>query len=157
MPVSTWTAIVARVKAQLESVPNIGHVHDGHRLVTTAAALDEVGISDIEGERRFRMWTITLASVPSVWEDQSGIVKWTRLIVVEGYLQFEDGSQVDPTNLAELVMRKLDTDVRTTRLNDLILFGGPCSLRTNEPRQFGPILCNYCKVECPVVTLETLT
>lgn len=155
MPQSTWAAIVARVIERMKTVPGVGRVHEGDRLIKEAAQMEALALVDVDGERRFRMWTVNLASGPADWEDSGGTVRWDRAIRIRGYLQFEDGSAATPIALAEAIQRTLDTDIRTTKLNGTVLFGGPCELRANEPRMFGPMLCHYIEIACPVTTLES--
>lgn len=157
MTQSSWSSIVARAVSQVSAVAGIGNVHEGHKLLARPEDVENFAIFEVDGERRFRMWTVQLGPVTSEWEDQAGNARWSRLLVVEGMLQFEDGSEATTVALAEKVMRTLNADVRSTRLNGLILYGGPCVLRTNEPRMFGMLLAHFVRVECPLSTLESLS
>jgi len=159
---STWAAICDRVVAQLNTIANIGKVHDHTRLITSTDDFVAAMTTDVGGEQKIRAWMIH-EEIPKVatWEDQGGNAAWDRLVVCEGFLQLEDASSSERTAiaLAELVIRALNTDVRTTKLGGTVLSGGPAGFpnghRPGEPRIWGPLVCNYIRVDLPVFTIES--
>lgn len=154
MAQSSWTTIVSRIRAQMEAVTSIGLVHDELKLATTEEEINSIAKVTADGEDRLRVWMIHLEDMPSAWADQSGNEEWRRGVVIEGFLQFEPGVEKTALGLAEAVIRKLDTDVRVTKLNGAVLAGGPCSLAANEARILGFVLMQYVRIHLPVTTIE---
>lgn len=157
MPQSNWTAIAARIKDRVETVPGVGKVHDHVELATTADELLTIGRFTVDGQDRIRAWMIHLEQVPSVWSEQGATVDWRRTVLIEGFLQFEADGAAEKTaiGLAEAIARALNTDLATTKLDGTVLSGGPCSLLASEPRAFGPLLVHYCRLALPVFTIES--
>lgn len=157
MPQSNWTAITARIKSRIETVANVGKVHDHMELATTAQELLTIGKYTVDGQDRIRLWMVHLEQAPSVWSEQGATVDWRRTVLIEGFLQFEADGAAEKTaiGLAESISRALNTDVATTKLNGTILSGGPCSLLASEPRAFGPLLVHYCRLVLPLFSIES--
>lgn len=156
MPQSNWNAILARLKAQMDTVANVGLVHEELQLATTDEQLAALGKVSIDSEDKIRMWWIHLDAMPSKWTEAGGSVDWNRQVVIEGFLQFEGtASAKTATSLTESIIRKLNADIRTTKLNGTILTGSPCSLMANEPRIFTFLLVHYVRIEIAVFTVES--
>lgn len=156
MPQSNWNAILARLKAQMDTVASVGLVHEELQLATTDEQLAALGKVTIDGEDKIRMWWVHLDAMPSKWTEAGGFVDWNRQVVIEGFLQFEGTASAKTANaLAESIIRKLNTDIESTRLNQTILLGGPCSLLANEPRIITFLLVHYVRIEIPLLTIES--
>lgn len=157
MAQSTWASVVARVKAQIETVANIGLVHDRLRLAVEEADVAAVMYATIDGEKRLRSWYVHLGTMPAEALESSGSMKWNRVVQVEGFLQFEDaaGSEKTALALAESVIRTLWNDLRTTKLNGTVLAGKPPQIVDAQPRSFGGVVVSYVRLEMPVVSIET--
>jgi len=155
--VSSWTDVVARLVNRIGTVANVGKVHDRMRLVADADAYDAIAKATIDGEDTFRLWMVHLDRMDSKWEAvNAGLVDWNRVAVTEGFLLLEDAAKTEhtATALAESIIRAIDGDIRTTKLNSTILSGGPTRLAANEPRIFGFVICHFVRLETPLMAIE---
>jgi hypothetical protein len=157
MAQSTWTAIATRIKERVATVAGVGMVHDHLELATTLEELKAIGTATIDGEARIRLWMIHLEQMPSVWSEQGATADWRRTALIEGFLQFEASGAAEKTAIAlsESIIRVLNADLATTKLNGTVLSGGPCALLASEPRAFGPVLVHYCRLALPLFTIES--
>jgi hypothetical protein len=158
---SSWSAIAARIVAQIQTVPKIGNVYDRLRLATADNSIDAIISASIDGEPRARVWMVTMGRQDTKFEDAGGSMQWDRTAVIEGFLQIEDAndSATMAVGLAEAIIRVLATDVRTKQSNGLylggtVLTGKPPRITTNELRVFFAVACHYIRVEMPLTTLE---
>jgi len=154
---SAWAAIVARIVAKMNEVPNIGLVHDSTRLAMSEQDFLGWARVDIGGDARIRTWMVTMEDVPEVsWATLDGMVDWTRRASIKGLFQVEDaqGSESTAMALAEAVCAKLDTDLAATRLAGTVSFGGPCRIIHNEPRLFSFVLAHYIEIELALKTTD---
>lgn len=158
MTQSNWTAVTARIKDRMETVANVGKVHDHLELATTADQLKTVGAISLNGQKRIRLWMVHLEAMPSKWSEAGGVADWQRTVLLEGFFQFEADGAAEKAALAiaEAVMRTLNTDLAAKpSLGGTVLSGGPTSLQANEPRAFGPLLVHYVRIAVPLFTIET--
>jgi hypothetical protein len=156
MATTNWTAVVARIKAQMETITNIGQVHDRRRLMTKREEFDAQALADINGEKRTRFWMISLSRMDDAFLDSGGSLRWDREAVIEGILQLEDvnSSELTADALAESVCRTLATDLRTTKLNGTVLTGRPPRIEVNEPRFFVFVVAHYIRIVFPLISVE---
>lgn len=156
MAQSSWSAVVARLKAQLETITGIGRVHDRLRLAANEERFNELALSEIGGEDRARMWMIRLERMETSFADASGSLQWNRVALIEGFLQIEDAnsSEHTATALAESICRTLAADLQATKLGATVLSGGPPGIMVNEPRIFVFVPCHYVRIEMPVLSIE---
>jgi len=156
MAQSNWSAIVARIVAQMQTISEIGQVYKGLRLVRSEQDFLDLATAELAGETRERMWMVRLEAMPSQWADASGSLKWNRRALIEGFLQFENDGSSEETGLSlgESIIRTLATDLRSTKLNSTVLSGHPPSLDANEPRVFVFVLAHYVRLTMPLLTIE---
>jgi hypothetical protein len=162
MPQSTWQAITDRIVAQLGTITGIGRVWNRTRLGFDESSILGFATDEIGGEQKLRLWMVHL-EVPaaSKWSEAGGHAQWDRNAVIEGFLQVEDEdtSELAAIALGESVIRTLNTDVRTTRLGETVLWGGPATFpnghRPGQATQFAFVVCHYVVVHLPVHTLES--
>lgn len=156
MTTSAWSDIADRIVNRIQTVANVGNAFNRLRLAFSQDDFYAFAKATVGGEGKARVWMVTLAPSTSARSDASGRVQWNRMGVIEGFLQIEDAASSEHTavSLAEAIMRALDTDVWDNRLNNLVLWGDPCRLVSNEPRFFGFVACHYVRIELPLHTLE---
>lgn len=157
MPQSTWDAVVARVKAQVETVADVGNVHDRLRLAVDERQFEAAIYATIGAERKLRAWYIDLREMPTQPSAADGTMQWSRNVTIEGFLSFEDASGSDKTAvaLAESIIRTLWSDLRATKLGGTVLTGKPGRIADKNPRNFAGVVCSYVRVEMPLESIET--
>jgi hypothetical protein len=156
MPTSTWNAVVARIVQQLQTIQDIGQVHDRERLVYTQDEIYAIGDAIIGGEHKFRCWMVHLQSVDNAWADASGAQQWNRTVLIDGYLQVEDplSSEHAAMALAEAITRTLAADWQATRMGGLVLAADPPKLVSSAPKFFGFVGVHFVSLRMPLITLE---
>jgi hypothetical protein len=156
MPTSNWTAVVARIVAEISTITDIGQVHDRIRPVWDSDTFNAVALAQIGNENKARMWMVHLEGMDTSFADASGALKWNRQAVVEGFLQIEDASssELNATDFVEQIIRILAADLQSTKLNGAVLSGAPPKLEKNEPRFFGFVACHYIRISMPLLTIE---
>lgn len=157
MPQSSWASIVARIQAQMQTIANIGLVHDRDRLAVEANDIENTLFWDDAGTRRLRVWTIRLRDMPTRPAAAHSEAEWIRHVEIEGFLQFDDAAASETTTktLAESVIRTLWSDAQTTKLNNTILFAKPPRIEDTEPKRFAAVLCSYVRLVMEIHTYET--
>lgn len=158
MPQSTYSPIVTRAKAQMETIADIGKVSDRLRLLTAPASIETYAVTEIAGVRTFRAWFLDLKGMTAKPAEAGGSMQWDRVLSIEGFFQFQDatGSEQLAIEFAEKVIRVLWNDCRTTRLNGTVLFGKPASIVDDEPKKFAGVTCSYVRLEMPLTTIESV-
>jgi hypothetical protein len=156
MAQSSWSAIVARIVAQIQTIADVGQVHDRRRLVKTESEF--IGISGVAigGVQQARMWQVFLESMGASFADASGALKWNRVAVIHGFLQLEDANSSETTaiTLAESICRTLSNDLQATKLGGTVLSGAPARIIVAEPRFLLIVECNFVRIEMPLLTIE---
>lgn len=157
MTTSQWSAISARIVAQMLTISQIGKVWDRKRLAKTQDEIAEIAFAQIEGEQKLRTWNVTCPRMPtSKREDQGGALYWERTALIEGWSQLEDpnDSENDFAGIVEQVIRTIATDEWQTRLGGTILAGTPPKLMKFEPIFYGFVVCHYARLEAVLSTIE---
>lgn len=158
MTQSSWGAVVARIKNRIETVANVGKVHDHLELATSADELKAIGMITLNGQDRIRLWMVHLEQMPSTWSEQGAVADWLRTVQIEGFFQFEaaGAAEKDAIAVAEGIIRALNADLKATPpLGGTVLSGGPVVLLESNPRAFGPLLVHYIRLSAQVLTIET--
>lgn len=154
---SSWAAIVARIKDRMQTVPDVGNVYEEIRTVGDQEQFGVIAVAEIGGEPKDRAWMISIEAADTSWLTHDGAADWQRQISIEGFFgmpEFVGGTEIPAMTVAEAVCAAIDSDIRATRLDGTVLHGGPCRLEANEPRVFGFVLCHYIKLVLPVQTVE---
>jgi len=149
----------ATIKAILESVSNVGVVHDYERWAGTIPDVTTAFVTTISGAKLVRGWTITCQSWTPRWvaydedeEADGGLVDRTYVYKIRGYFGLKDADATEKTvfALVEAVCDALDAD---KTLHDEEAFEGqtpPATLTVFEPRMFGGVLCHYAEITLEV-------
>jgi hypothetical protein len=159
MAQSAWSAVLARVKQQMATITDIGKVNDRLQILDRDTSIDDSVKVKIDGVDRVRCWYLTLGNIDTKALEAGGTTQWTRAVVIEGFLDFEEGlgSEAATIALAERVIRTLWADCQTTRLGGTILFGQTPKLTDTKPAYFASLVCSHARIEFPVHTVESLT
>lgn len=149
---SSETTIRARVKTVLETVANIGIVHDRERYAADWTALTALFKQTISSVDQIRGWTISLLEVSENVENFQGsgfgdTFKYNYTYRLQGLMTLNDTepeknlTEKDFAILVLAVVEALNTDSTLNASRE----SGPivASVRT-EPRMFAGILCHYC-------------
>ena len=144
--------IRAQIKTELESVTNIGLVHDYDRLTTTWGELLARFKTTIGGGDQVRAWTIQWGGfVPGDPQSVGGLFVRFHQFVIRGYLGLDDSTATEKTfsALAETVSNELDGSATLHSLSTY--FDTPwASVPVCEARMFGSALCHYCEINLVV-------
>ena len=152
---STWEAIVARIVAQMNTITDIGRVHDSIRLTFDTEGWVGTSVATIGGEKKARVWMVRLEANDTKRADQSSM-QWNQRAVIEGYLQVEADGAGEKTAIAlsEQIIRTLAADLWSTRLNNTVLTGKPPKLEDNRPQFFGFVGAHYVRLVMELTTIE---
>ena len=151
---STYSDIIAAIKARVDTVSNVGSTHAYNRWNADWSTYHNQFKVTIGGVSQIRGWVVTMdESNPIAGEPYSlGSTKRTYNVLIYGILDLKDTSNTEDTflSLVESVMNALDgrTDLGLSVVIDFDV--GPCSLRRYDSRQFGSVLCHYCEIIIPV-------
>jgi hypothetical protein len=151
-----WNALVARAVAQIQTITDIGNVYDRLRFPGKDAGFEDIVGATIGGEKKLRVWMVSIGADDAGYADSSGRLEWPTSITIEGFLQLEDGadSQAIALSLAQSIVRTLAADYRATRLGDTVLTAKPPKLTANELRGFAGLATHYVKLTMPVLGMD---
>lgn len=140
--------IRAQIKAELESVSNIGLVHDYDRLTTTWDELLARFKTTISGSDQIRAWTIQWSGFePGDPQAMGGAFVRFHRFVIRGYLGLDDSAATEKTfsALVEDVCDELDG---SATLHSLATYFDTfwTSVPVCEARMFGGTLCHYAEI-----------
>lgn len=155
---SAWSAIGARVVAQVRTVQNVGQVHNRRRFAVNPDDASEFAFSTIGDEQILRVWFVYLKEMPKTRREGGGSHRQlNRTIVIEGYLALSDATSSENTaiSLAEQIMTVLDADSLTGLGGTVMAGSGPCQLVENEPRFFGMWGAHHVEIRLPVWEVVT--
>ncbi len=151
---SNYSDIIAAVKARLETVTNVGVVHNHNRWNADWSTYLNQFKQTIGGTVQIRGWMVTKEeSNPIVGDTYSmGNVRRTYNLLIYGVMGLDDSANTEQTflNLVEAVMDTLDNRI-DLGLAAVVDYGvGPSTLRNYSIRQFGSVLCNYAEIHLSV-------
>lgn len=140
----------ASLKTILESISDMGTVHDYQRWSSTFDAFLSHFKATIGGVEVIRGWVITATAIP-----QEGFVttgnrhtsnRRTYIYQIRGYWGLDDSEATEKSALAKTieVMDALDSGSIFT---GNVISAGLSQLNTFEPRVFGSSLCHYSEIE----------
>lgn len=152
----SYSAIRAAAKTAVESVSNIGIVHNRLRLFTTKEQIQDNCTTTISGVTQIRFWTVSVESV-AVAQAYFGEGNKDRayMLVIRGYLGMDDSEDTEGTlfALAESVMDALDAS--DTLHGE---FGGSggyeaelAQLRANQVIEYVGYLCNHVEIAKQII------
>lgn len=138
-----------RLKTILQSVSNIGVVHDYQRFNTDYMAFINLFDTTIGGVKQLRGWTVAfggLASTDDLPDQFDGQYvrgyRWT----IRGYMGLQDSAATEKTfaALVETVCDALDDD--DTLHGATYYDASKAEAPVVEERLFGSVLCHYCEI-----------
>ncbi len=147
------TAIRAKIKSIMDTVTDIGKVHDYERWTADWSQFLNLFKANIGGKDQIRGWEILRKSAPAEYIDN--VEEMTKhLFIVRGYMGVQDASATEKTFnvLIEAVRAKFRFNFT---LDGLCELAGPVSVDLVEVRSFGGTLCHYCELSLPAQELFT--
>jgi hypothetical protein len=145
-----YSTILAQIKTAVESVTNIGRVHDYLRYFKDEATFISLFKTTISGVEQIRGWTITRDAIPenSRYTTQ-GPHRMKHMFVIRGYLGVSDAIESEKTlqALVESVIEKLDNAVT---LGSNVEVAGPATATIGHS-ELGRVLCHYAEINYPVL------
>jgi hypothetical protein len=152
---SYYLAIIADIKAKLESIQNIGKVHDYYRWNTDASRfLTLFAYTPSGADKQIRGWEFTRTSAP---EHKEGAFFRHHRFKLEGYMTLKDDKASDKTfqQLVDNVCEKFRVAASAPTDTWYYLDGdnpnnSPVQVETIEVRTFGGALCHYAEVTLSV-------
>lgn len=135
-------AIIAAVKAKMESVADIGIVHDRVRLALSESVFREL-FKDPNNERILG-WTITRESGSESDISVHGTSD-QHLLVLRGWMGIDDATETETT------FQQRIEDVRTAfrqdrTINGSAIYSDPVQVRLVTQGLLGSYLCHYCEL-----------
>ena len=153
-----YTSLRTALATLLETVPDVGEVHNRERFVVDPSKFLDLFKTEIGGTTQIRAWLILRESVQPIDETVFGEVRHRHLFVLRGILGFQDSADTYGTlqALVDAILALLDNQT-TLSVSGVIVRGiGPCTLRSFEAGQFGSVLAHVAEIEVPIETLTTL-
>ena len=152
----TIAAIIAATKVVLDAVTGIGVTHDRPRNTFTPADF-QAAFKDSGGDGKLRAWTINVEGLNDEEDDAGFLFYNRRLVVIEGWLVFNDQTPTDAEFLA--LLETIASDIESS---DAIF--GADSLQTERTttivkdfEPIGSVLCHHGRIEFQVEAKETKT
>lgn len=134
-------AIRILLKAIIESVTDIGLVHDYRRMATTDKEFIDKFVTTIDNTRQVRGWQIYREGAA---EDPHTTAA-PHNYVIEGYMGIQDANATEKTFTA------LTEAIRTAVRSDTTLYNAgyahhPVQIPTQNELSFGGVLCHHAKM-----------
>jgi hypothetical protein len=155
------TTIRARIKTVIETVSNVGQVHDYQRYAVTWEEMEKHVVKTISGADVIRYWAISLDGLTLLSDTfQGGGFTDTMAVeyqyVVRGFMGVDDANSSEKT-FVTLIMSILEALSADATLSARLLeTNSPVVAESRiEHRVLTGILCHYCEIK--VVVQETLT
>lgn len=155
---STYTELRDGTVARVQLVPNVGLVYARPRFAgdwSTYLNLFKTTVQDVE---QIRAWTVSRDEV-AVEPARYGADTETYQFIVRGFMSFHDEEDTDGifNDLIDEVIHSLNgrKDLDSAAVVDYAV--GPASLRLNELRSFGAVLCHYCEIPYPIEVQRVVT
>ena len=145
-----YTDIITKIKGTIESIPDIGRVHEYLRYFKDEPAFNELFMTKINGIKQLRAWMITRDGIPQNQRYTTfGPHRMQHMFVIRGYLGISDGvkSEMIMQSLIEAIIEKLDNAVD---LGSLVEASGPATAPVISHAEFGRVLCHYTEINFPV-------
>lgn len=145
-----YATLLSQIKTAVESVTDIGQVHDMIRGWKNDNEFRTLFETTISSKKQIRGWTITRDGIPENSRYATGGQhQITHQFVIRGYLGLEDANETEKTiqALVESVLQKLDNAVT---LGGNVRVAGPATAPVIAHREFGNVLCHYAEIQYPV-------
>lgn len=161
---ATYDEIRDAIEARLLTVPDVGHVEDYRRAVTSYADLEAAYVATVGGVKQIRAWSIAWEAAelrPSGWQaDGTMLMAGAGTFVVRGYMSANDAQASDKTfsALLRLALRALATCMAGLSPRQSHV---PVTLRTNGYLNFevpgmGTALVHHAEIAVPVQLQEVV-
>jgi len=143
---NNYLAILADIKNKMDSIPDIGVVHDYERW---ASSWDQfISLFKSQAHNQIRGWEITRGPVS---EHLRGTYFRHHLFRIRGYMSLDDAQETDKT-FQQLIEEVCNT-FRNAQGGASWFYGNgdapensPAQVEINEPRMFGSVLCHYAEI-----------
>lgn len=145
------------IKSVLESVNNVGKVHDYERYADDWDSLISLFVATIEGSEEMRGWTISLSDVRQEQESfgtfgGDNTLEVTYTYRIRGFMAVSDSDASEKT-FAALVLAIMSALNASASLHSSVrdngsggeFYGPPCQARFDF-RMFGDVLCHYAEL-----------
>lgn len=147
---SKYTTILADIKAKMESIANIGIIHDYYRWSNNPAKFAALFSFTTSGKKHIRGWEITRVQVP----ERKGAVKVTlrhHKFMISGYMGVNDEDATDKIfqPLVDDVCEKFRDDPGGGAwyyMNGDEPGNSPCQVQAIDVRIFGNVLCHHADI-----------
>lgn len=147
----------ARIKTVIETVSNVGVVHDYMRWTNEWPSLVALLKTTVSGASKLRGWMITCEGAPTPAANEFGPIPTARRDYryrIRGYYALDDSAATEKTFVAQViaVCDALDNDTTLHNANNYY----DCSLSSADPIghiMLGDVLCHYCEITITVTEL----
>ena len=155
---TTYTSLRTALATLLETVPNIGQVHDRERFVVAPSEFLNMFKTTIDGTQQIRAWLILRESTRPSDYLVFGEMSQRHTFVLRGILGFQDSADTYGTlqALTDTIIALLDNQTTLSVSGTIVRGIGPCSLRSFEVGQFGSVLAHVAEIEVPIEVMKTL-
>jgi len=144
--VATYTELRNGLTDLLYAVPGVGRTHNRLRYAADWKTFLDRFSASVTGDRQVRGWWVERERREDAYHS-FGKMNMRHIFVVRGVLSFSDTADTDSV-FGDVVDAVMDA------LGGATIAGawevGPPTLRINDLRQFGSVLCHYAEIELPV-------
>lgn len=155
---STYTDLRDGTVGRVQLVADVGLVYARPRFAGDWSTYLNMFKTEIQGISQIRAWTISRDEL-NVEPDRYSADMETYQFVVRGFMSFDDERDTDGlfNDLIDEVVHSLNgrKDLDSSAVVDYAV--GPASLRVNELRAFGSVLCHYCEIPYPIEVQRVVT
>lgn len=141
----------AAVVATLNTVPNIGKVHDYERFAKQEGEFRTLYLHDLGGgAQQIRGWHVRRVATRRTHEtgaSREDFITWR----IRGFMSLDDGAASEKTfdNLIEAVLDAFDASAQLSALNAYVYSpnGEGPELEEHEPVMLGGVLCHQARIK----------
>jgi hypothetical protein len=152
-------SLTAALKTQLETITDIGVVHDRPRYASDWSNYLNLFKVIIGGRSVVRGWMIRRDSAPvgAFALDEIERVHNYNIMGIASLSDSDALSQYDDMQaLADTIMALLDNQTTLGVAGVVVRAVGPCSLESYDEQMFGSVLCHVLEIVCPIDVLLPL-
>lgn len=155
---TTYTSLRTALVTLLETVTDVGLVHNRERFVVDPSKFLDMFKTTISGTTQIRAWLILRESMQPDTDTVFGEARQRHVFVLRGILGFQDSADTYGTlqALVDTIIALLDNQTTLSVSGTIVRGIGPCSLRSFEVGQFGSVLAHVAEIEVPIETMKTL-
>ncbi len=157
---STYSDLRDALVARINTVANIGLVHNRERYSSNWTDYLAQFASTISSQKQVRGWWVTWDGIPAAWEDGSafGRIAEQYVFTVRGVQGMDDSANTEGTfgDLIEAVKAAIRNQASLS-VAGVESYSIIVTVPTLELRQFGSVLCHYAELRVVLTVIQAIS